>query len=136
MGCPRGTHLPLITCFTKPPPQVPTWDSCVFSPFRSGLSMSRNRVPTGSNVGYFVGPTWGCTYGTQLILATCFTKVPIGLAYVWAKRGSHMGLMCIVSVFGGFSVGRNWVLTESFVDCLAGPTWAAHMGPSSFWPHV
>ena len=41
----------------------------------------------------------GCPHGTQLILATCFTKVPIGLTNVWAERGCHMGLMCVFPLF-------------------------------------
>ena len=82
----------------------------------------------------------GCPHGTQLILATCFTKAPIRLAHVWAVRGSHMGLVCVVPLFlGGLSVGGpelGTLLTGSFVDCSVGLKWAVHMGPRSFWPLV
>ena len=58
--------------------------------------------------GLLCGSHMGCPYGTQLLLATCFTKAPIGLAHVWAERGSHMGLMCVVHLFW---VGFRWAGT-------------------------
>ena len=115
----------------------PTWDSCVFPPF---FKWAVGVPELGINwviCGLLCGPRMGCLHGTQLIVATCFTKAPIGLAHVWAECGSHMGLVCVSPpppfFLIGLSVGRKWILTGSFVGCFVGPTLAAHMGPCSFW---
>ena len=122
MGCPHGTQLLLATCFTKSPiglthvwsergPHMGhTWVFPIFKGAFGGPEMGTKLVRCwllfGSHIGY--------PHGTQLILATYFTKAPIGLANVWAERVSHMGIMCVSPffnwAFGGPELGINWVL--------------------------
>ena len=82
------------------------------------------------------GSHMGCPHGNQLILATCFTKVPIGLAHVWAERGPLMGFTCVdplfVLAFVGQELGTNWVLC----GVLCGSHMGCPRGTSSCWPNV
>ena len=58
------------------------------------------------------------------------------VGWTWVPHGTRVFYPFFKWAFSVPELGTNWVLTASFVGCFVGPTWAAHMGPSSFWPPI